>query len=105
MHLPHLIPAFEHYLWVLKTTHAGADLDVAMEMAQGHMDGDLAWTIRCEKWQMSSKHLRGIGGFCTGALQLPFTHLRSHSIVHLYPTPGTSWPTAWIGGCPARLCR
>lgn len=25
-HLPHLIPAFEHYLWILKTCHGGADM-------------------------------------------------------------------------------
>ena len=24
MHLPHMIPAFQHYLWILKTTHSGA---------------------------------------------------------------------------------
>lgn len=23
LHLPHLIPAMKHYLWILKTTHAG----------------------------------------------------------------------------------
>lgn len=45
VHLPHLIGPFEHYLWILKTTHSGADLDVMMEMARGHMDGDLAWVI------------------------------------------------------------
>ncbi|GIM14936.1 hypothetical protein Vretimale_17803 [Volvox reticuliferus] len=44
-HLPHLIPAFQGYLWTLKTTHAGADLDTAMEMAKGFMDDDLRWVI------------------------------------------------------------
>lgn len=44
-HLPHLIGPFEGYLWTLKTTHAGADLDVAYNMAQGHMDGELSWII------------------------------------------------------------
>lgn len=42
-HLPHLIPAFQHYLWILKVTHSGADLDTAMEMAKGFMDEDLRW--------------------------------------------------------------
>ncbi|KAG2441975.1 hypothetical protein HYH02_009769 [Chlamydomonas schloesseri] len=44
-HLPHLIEPFKHYLWILKTTHSGADLDTAMEMAKGFMDDDLRWTI------------------------------------------------------------
>ncbi|GLI71457.1 hypothetical protein VaNZ11_016678, partial [Volvox africanus] len=44
-HLPHLIPAFQGYLWTLKTTHAGADLDTAMEMAKGFMDDDLRWVL------------------------------------------------------------
>ncbi|KAG2440720.1 hypothetical protein HXX76_003577 [Chlamydomonas incerta] len=44
-HLPHLIEPFKHYLWILKTTHSGADLDTAMEMAKGHMDDDLRWTM------------------------------------------------------------
>lgn len=26
MHLPHLIPAMKHYLWILKTCHSGADM-------------------------------------------------------------------------------
>ncbi|GAB4821271.1 hypothetical protein N2152v2_008317 [Parachlorella kessleri] len=45
LHLPHLIGPMQHYLWILKTTHSGADLDVCMEMAKGHMDGDLSWVI------------------------------------------------------------
>ena len=43
--MPHLIPAFEHYLWVLKTTHAGADLDTSFAMARGELDGALAWNV------------------------------------------------------------
>ncbi|OAE19119.1 hypothetical protein AXG93_2062s1300 [Marchantia polymorpha subsp. ruderalis] len=39
--LPQLIPAFKHFLWVLKTVHSGADLDVAMEMSKKYMDEDL----------------------------------------------------------------
>lgn len=45
LHLPHLIPAMRHYAWVLKTTHAGADLDVALEMAKGGLDEDLRWQL------------------------------------------------------------
>lgn len=41
MHLPQLIPAFQHYHWVLKTCHAGAELDTALNCAQGFLDGDL----------------------------------------------------------------
>lgn len=43
--MPHLIPAFEHYLWILKTTHAGADLDTSFAMARGSLDGSLAWNV------------------------------------------------------------
>lgn len=45
MHLPNLIGPFQHYLWILKTCHAGADMDVALEMARGSLDGDLAWQL------------------------------------------------------------
>eukprot|EP00200_Dunaliella_tertiolecta_P010550 CAMPEP_0202370036 /NCGR_PEP_ID=MMETSP1127-20130417/1744_1 /ASSEMBLY_ACC=CAM_ASM_000462 /TAXON_ID=3047 /ORGANISM="Dunaliella tertiolecta, Strain CCMP1320" /LENGTH=1145 /DNA_ID=CAMNT_0048965873 /DNA_START=13 /DNA_END=3450 /DNA_ORIENTATION=- len=45
MHLPHLIDPFKHYLWLLKVTHSGADLDTAAVMAQGHMDDDLSWNV------------------------------------------------------------
>lgn len=41
MHLPQLIPAMQHYHWVLKTCHAGAELDTALNCAQGFVDGDL----------------------------------------------------------------
>ena len=43
--MPHLVPAFEHYLWILKTTHAGADLDTSFAMARGSLDGSLAWSV------------------------------------------------------------
>lgn len=46
MHLPQLIPEFQHFLWVLKVTHSGADLDTAMTMASGLMDEDLRWVIQ-----------------------------------------------------------
>lgn len=44
-HLPHLIGPMQHYLWILKVTHSGANLDTAMEMAKGALDGDLQWNI------------------------------------------------------------
>ncbi len=34
LHLPQLIGPMQHYLWILKTCHAGADMDVALEMAR-----------------------------------------------------------------------
>lgn len=45
MHLPHLIPAFNHYLWILKTCHAGADMDTAAEMAKGSLDDGTRWNV------------------------------------------------------------
>lgn len=30
----------KHYLWILKTTHGGADMDTCLEMAKGGLDGD-----------------------------------------------------------------
>jgi alpha-glucan,water dikinase len=41
MHLPQLIPAIQHYHWVLKTCHSGAELDTALTCAQGFVDPDL----------------------------------------------------------------
>lgn len=41
LHLPQLIPAMQHYRWVLKTCHAGAELDTALTCAQGFVDPDL----------------------------------------------------------------
>jgi len=35
----------QHYRWVLMTCHAGAELDVAVEMAKEHLDNDL----RCDR--------------------------------------------------------
>ena len=29
----------KHYLWILKTTHGGADMDTCLEMAKGALDG------------------------------------------------------------------
>ncbi|KAK9862996.1 hypothetical protein WJX84_004122 [Apatococcus fuscideae] len=44
-HLPQLIGPFKHFLWILKTCHSGADMDVALEMAKGYLDGDLTWNL------------------------------------------------------------
>lgn len=35
----------QHYLWILKTTHSGADMDTSMEMAKGSLDDGLCWTL------------------------------------------------------------
>ncbi|KAI8469305.1 MAG: hypothetical protein J3K34DRAFT_283926 [Monoraphidium minutum] len=43
LHLPHLLPSIQHYRWVLMTCHSGAELDVALEMARGHLSDDLRW--------------------------------------------------------------
>lgn len=45
MHLPHLIGPFQHFLWILKVTHSGADLDTAFTMAQGLVDDETRWMI------------------------------------------------------------
>jgi alpha-glucan, water dikinase len=44
-HLPHLIPAFEHLLWIIKVAHSGADLDAAAAMARGGIPDDLRWDV------------------------------------------------------------
>jgi len=60
MHLPHLINPFKHYLWLLKVTHSGADLDTAAEMCKGIVDDDLRWNIfdvlgHREEWWVPGK--------------------------------------------------
>lgn len=40
IHLPHLIGPMKHYLWILKTTHGGQDMDTCLEMAKGSLDGE-----------------------------------------------------------------
>lgn len=53
MHLPQLIPAIQHYHWVLKTCHAGAELDTALTCAQGFVDPDLRCVQPfklCRRW-------------------------------------------------------
>lgn len=44
-HMPQLIPAFQHYLWILQQTHSGAGLHDAVTMARGQLDGDLQWNL------------------------------------------------------------
>lgn len=41
VHLPQLIPAMKHFLWVLKITHSGITLDESMEFAKGYLDEEL----------------------------------------------------------------
>lgn len=67
MHLPHLIGPMQHYLWILKTTHSGADLDTSLEMAKGALDGGLQWTLydilnnRCQpSYWLFTLNLRGV---------------------------------------------
>jgi alpha-glucan,water dikinase len=45
MHLPQLIGPMQHYLWILKVTHSGADMDTSLEMAKGFLDEGLRWTL------------------------------------------------------------
>mmetsp|Transcript_11783 Transcript_11783/g.43062 ORF Transcript_11783/g.43062 Transcript_11783/m.43062 type:complete len:1166 (-) Transcript_11783:1093-4590(-) len=44
-HLPFLIPAFEWFLGVLKTTHSGAQMDDALGHARWTMDDSLQWEM------------------------------------------------------------
>ena len=45
LHMPHMIDSFKHYLWVLKTTHGGGDVDSAMNFARHGLPGDVAWEV------------------------------------------------------------
>uniref|UniRef100_A0A0G4HAY6 Uncharacterized protein n=1 Tax=Chromera velia CCMP2878 TaxID=1169474 RepID=A0A0G4HAY6_9ALVE len=44
-HLPHMIPAFQHFHWILKTTHSGQELDTAFQHARGNLDGHVQWMM------------------------------------------------------------
>ena len=44
-HMPHMIDSFKHYLWILKTTHGGGDVDSAMNFARHGLPGDVAWEV------------------------------------------------------------
>lgn len=41
LHLPQLIPAMKHFLWVLKITHSASTLDESLEFAKGYLDEEL----------------------------------------------------------------
>ena len=45
LHLPHLIPAFQHYLYILRITHGGAQMDSAFGFAHGHLNDHLRWVV------------------------------------------------------------
>ena len=40
-HLPQLINPMKHFLWILKTTHGGGNMDSAMDFARGNMPPDV----------------------------------------------------------------
>ena len=44
-HMPQMIDSFKHYLWILKTTHGGGDVDSAMNFARHGLPGDIAWQV------------------------------------------------------------
>jgi alpha-glucan,water dikinase len=44
-HLPHLLGPAQHYLWILKTVHSGAELDSAAEMCKGHLNEHDRWQL------------------------------------------------------------
>ena len=45
LHMPHMIDSFKHYLWILKTTHGGGDVDTAMSFARHGLPGDVTWEV------------------------------------------------------------
>lgn len=45
LHMPQLIPAFKHLLWIIKIAHSGADMDTAAAMGRGGMPDDLQWDV------------------------------------------------------------
>eukprot|EP00854_Cymbomonas_tetramitiformis_P001462 gene1462-2085_t len=59
-HMPQMIPDFQHYLWILKGVHSGADLDTMAEMCKGHLDEDLVYHLyevvnNKEAWWVAGK--------------------------------------------------
>uniref|UniRef100_A0A7S0RVE0 Pyruvate phosphate dikinase AMP/ATP-binding domain-containing protein n=1 Tax=Pyramimonas obovata TaxID=1411642 RepID=A0A7S0RVE0_9CHLO len=38
VHIPHIVDDMKHYLWILKTVHAGSDLQTMVVMSQGNLD-------------------------------------------------------------------
>lgn len=66
LHLPHLIGPMKHYLWILKTTHGGADMDTCVEMARGSLDGQSAFALAfCHVVMIMSVTVTGYVGVCT----------------------------------------
>ena len=45
-HLPHMIDPMLHFLWILKITHGGGNMDSAMDFAHGCLPEDLQYEIR-----------------------------------------------------------
>ena len=61
IHLPHLIGPMKHYLWILKTTHGGQDMDTCLEMAKGSLDGKALPPVKAWRAVLSaSVKLQGI---------------------------------------------
>ena len=60
-HLPHIIPAMEHYLWILKTTHSGGAGRAAGRGRPGtaayHGARKGTWVILRREWPFESKAL------------------------------------------------
>ena len=59
-HLPQMINSFKHYLWVLKTVHAGADLGTMLTMCDGKLDNEvkgILWDIQNnrEEWWVGGR--------------------------------------------------
>jgi hypothetical protein len=65
LHLPQLIPPMQHYHWVLKTCHAGAELDTALTCAQGFVDPDLRYAGNERSWVRAQVCACVSGGMAT----------------------------------------
>lgn len=101
LHLPQLIGPFQHYLWILKTTHSGADMDVALEMAKGALDGDLQWNLydmlsHRDDWWVPGKLVE------LRARLRPYREVRAR-----LPSSSSSkdWQHSWLNasGVPSRI--
>lgn len=58
IHLPHLIGPMKHYLWILKTTHGGADMDTCLEMAKGALDGTASLGVCVNVYSKSQESVK-----------------------------------------------
>ena len=59
-HMPHVVNDFKHYLWILKTVHAGSDMETMLVMAQKDLDdglkGDLWQVVQNQsEWWVAGK--------------------------------------------------